>query len=254
MLPRELTIKRRGWNGREYAEYTAPASIPRNGRLFTHRTRAYLRRRAWRYFRKLGYQHPERYVPAIARALMQYQDEDLARGENILDTWGLVHACFHGHAALEFTSSQIRLKDGRSIGDLTPAPRFLTLWQSPEAAKTLFTLIRQARSRLVRLWAMELLRQEHAARLAEVPVEDLFALLEHADDEVQQFAAGLLEASPATSRLPIATWFKLLATQNLLALEAICRAMQAHVAADRFSLGDCLRLACSAPCRWPAWA
>ena len=247
VLPRELTVKRHGWNGREYAEYTAPASIPRNGRLFSHRTRAYLRRRAWRYFRRLGYQHPERYVPAVARALTQYQDDDLARGENILDSWGLVHACFRGHAALEFTSSQIRLKEGRSIGDLTPAPRFAALWQSPEAAKTLFSLIRQARSRLVRLWAMELLRQEHAVRLAEVPVEELFALLEHADEEVQQFAARLLEASPATSRLPIATWFKLLATQNTLALEAICRAMQRHVAGERLSLDDCLRLACSPP-------
>jgi hypothetical protein len=244
VLPRELTIRRTDYRGREH---TMPAYVPRNGRLFTHRTRAYLRRRAWRYFRRLGFQHPERYVPAIARALMQYQDDDLARGENILDTWGLVHACFHGHAALEFTSSQIRLKEGRSIGDLTPAPRFVALWRSPEAAATLFSLVRRAGSRLVRLWAMELLRQEHAARLAEVPIDDLFALLEHDDEEVQQFAARLLEASPATSRLPIATWFRLLATQNALALEAICRAMQQHVAAERLSLDDCLRLACSAP-------
>ncbi len=247
VLPRELTVKRRGWNGREYAEYTQQARVPRNGRLFTHRTRAYLRRRAWRYFRRLGYQCPDRYVPAIARALMQYRDVDLARGENILDTWGLVHACFQGHGALEFTSSRIRLKEGRSIGDLTPAPRFVVLWRSAEAAKTLFALIRRAHSRLARLWAMELLRQEHAARLAEIPVEELFSLLEHDDEEVQQFAARLLEAAPATSRLAIATWFKLLATQNSLALEAICRAMQQHVAGERFSLDDCLRLACSAP-------
>ena len=247
VLPRELTVKRKGWNGREYAEYTMRANIPRNGRLFSHRTRGYLRRRAWRYFRRLGYQHPEHYVPAIARALVQYNDDDLTRGGNILDTWGLVQACFRGHAALEFTSSQIRLKTGRSIGDLTPAPRFRALWQSPAAAATLLSLIREARSRLVRLWAMELLRQEHAARLAEVPVEELFALLEHADEEVQQFAARLLEAAPAMSRLPVATWFRLLTTQNALALEALCRAMQQHVAGERLSLDDCIRLACSVP-------
>jgi hypothetical protein len=244
VLPLGITIKRTDWRGREH---TMPARIPRNGRLFSHRTRAYLRRRAWRYFRKLGYQHPERYVPAITRALMQYQDADLALGENILDTWGLMQGCFRQHAALEFTSSQIRLKEGRSIGELTPAPRFVELWRSPEAAKMLFSLIRQARSRLMRVWAMELLRQEHAARLAEVPVDELFALLEHADEEVQQFAARLLEASPAVSRLPVVTWFKLLGTQNALALEAICRAMQEHVSGNRLSLDDCVRLACLAP-------
>ena len=244
VLPRELKVKRTDWRGREH---TMQANIPRNGRLFSHRTRGYLRRRAWRYFRRLGYQHPERYVPAIVRALVQYKDDDLARGENILDTWGLVQACFRGHAALEFTSSQIRLKTSRSIGDLTPAPRFLALWQSPAATTTLFSLIREARSRLVRLWAMELLRQEHAVRLAEVPVEELFALLEHADEEVQQFAARLLEAAPAMSRLPVATWFKLLTTPNALALEALCRAMQQHVAGERLALDDCIRLACSAP-------
>jgi hypothetical protein len=166
VLPRELTIKRTDWRGREH---TMPADIPRNGRLFTHRTRAYLRRRAWRYFRKLGYQHPERYVPVIARALREYKDDNLAQGENILDSWGLVHACFHAHSALDFTASQIRLKQGRSIGDLTPAPQFVALWRSPQGGTggtTFFALIGQARSRLVRLWAMELLRQEHASRLA----------------------------------------------------------------------------------------
>ncbi len=115
VLPREMVV--RGRNPRTGGPISFPVRLPRNGRLFTHRTRAYLRRRAWRYFRRLGYQHPDRYVPAIVRALLQYQDADLAQGENILDTWGLVHACFHGHAALEFTSSQIRLKEGRSIGE-----------------------------------------------------------------------------------------------------------------------------------------
>ncbi len=244
VLPRKFRHAR---NPRTGETISVPIYLPHNGRLFSHRTRAYLRRRAWRFFRRLGYQHPDRYVPAIARALLQYQDGDLAKGENILDSWGLVHACFRGHPALEFTASQIRLKAGRSIGDLSPAPRFVALWQSPEAAQTLFLLIRQARSRLVRLWAMELLRQEHVSRLADVPVEELFALLEHADEEVQQFAARLLEASPAMARLSLATWFKLLATQNTLALEAICRAMQTHVAGGRLSLDDCIRLACAAP-------
>jgi hypothetical protein len=245
VLPREMVHHAR--NPRTGQPVSIPVRLPRNGRLFTHRTRNYLRRRAWRYFRKLGYQHAERYAPAITRALAQYTDDDFARGENILDNWGLMHACYRGHPALEFTTHQVRLKEGRTIGDLTPAPRFPALWQDPSASGTLFSLILRAQSRLVRLWAMELLQREHAARLSEFSVAIIFDLLDHADEEVQQFAARLLEASPGMSTLPLAAWFKLLETKNTLALEAICRAMQQHVAGERLTLDDCLRLACAAP-------
>lgn len=245
VLPREATVK--GRNPRTGGEIWTPAGVPKNGRLFSHRTRHYLRRRAWRYFRRLGHQHPDRYVPAVARALTAYKDEDLAKGEHILDSWALAHACFRGHGALEFGAARIRLKEGRSIGELTPAPQHAALWRKPEAAKPALALVTAARSRLVRLWAMELLKREHEGRLAGLPTEDLFRLLEHADEEVQQFGAQLLEASGEVAKLPVATWFKLLSTQNTLALEAVCRAFARHVAGDRLTLADCVRLACAAP-------
>src|SRR5439155_17609695 len=53
--------------------------------LFKYRTRYYLRRRAWRYFRRIGFQKPAQYVPAITNTLVKYRDEDLAKGENLLD-------------------------------------------------------------------------------------------------------------------------------------------------------------------------
>ncbi len=178
---------------------------------------------------------------------MQYQDADLAKGENILDNWGLMQIYFHHQAALEFTTHQIRLKQGRTIGDLMPAPCFPALWRSSEAAGTLFSLIATARSRLVRLWAMEMLQQEHATQLAEIPLEKLFALLEHADEEVQQFAARLAGSHrPAMSSLPLATWFKLLETRNMLALEAMCRTCSVTSPVSGSALDDCIRLACCA--------
>ena len=45
-------------------------------RLFTGHTRGHLRRRAWRYFRKLGTQDSDRYVAAMAAALRLYRDAD----------------------------------------------------------------------------------------------------------------------------------------------------------------------------------
>src|SRR5581483_3443076 len=56
-------------------------------RLFSVPTRHYLRRRGWRYFRKLGRQHPERYVPAVSQALLRYTDDDVADGLALLDNW-----------------------------------------------------------------------------------------------------------------------------------------------------------------------
>src|SRR5262249_33886256 len=64
-------------------------------RLFSVRTRQYLRRRAWRYFRLLGKTRPDRYIAAICEALALYEDADVNSGLALLDNWGLVHALFH---------------------------------------------------------------------------------------------------------------------------------------------------------------
>ena len=224
---------------------TLPVRTPRNGKLFTYRTRYYLRRRAWRYFRRLGHRQTEAYVPAIARALVAYADTDLQRGENMLDSWGLMHACFGEHDALEFGATHIKLKDGRGLGELSPAPCFLETWKKPETAPLLFALVWQGRSRLVRVWAMQLFQREHAGY--PVSVDDLLRLLDHDDDEVQQFGAKLLESSAGLGALPVAAWLRLLRAQNEEALQRICDAFGKHVVADRLSFAECLELACAQP-------
>ncbi len=243
-LPRERTREVDPLMGRERE---VPSVIPPSGRLFSYRTRYYLRRRAWRYFRRMGYQRPQDYVEATARALAVYRDEDLAQGENILDSWGLMQACFRGHDALEFGATSIRLREGRSLSELSPAPRFAHLWQQPDAAVVLLSLLSGAESRLVRVWAMQLLKREHAGRLAEMTAEEILCLLAHDDEEVQQFGAELLLDCPELGKMPAATWLKLLQTKSTLALEAICQAMQKHVTAERLELADCIQLARAEP-------
>ena len=224
---------------------TVPVRTPRNGKLFKYRTRYYLRRRAWRYFRRLGHRRPEAYVPAIARALVAYADADLQRGENMLDSWGLMHACFGEHDAVEFGATHIKLKDGRGLGELSAAPRFLEAWKKPETAPILFSLVWQGRSRLVRTWAMQLFQREHAGY--PVSVDDLLRLLDHDDAEVQQFGAKLLESSAGLGALPVAAWLRLLMAHNEEALQRICDAFGKNVAADRLSFAECLELACAQP-------
>jgi hypothetical protein len=214
---------------------------PRSAKLFKYRTRYYLRRRAWRYFRWLGHRDPAAYIGAIAQALAAYEDTDLQRGENILDSWGLMHTCFGEHDALEFGATHIQLKEGRALGELTPAPMFPDAWKQPEAAPVVLSLVVRARARLVRVWATQLFQNEHAAYA--VGLDTILALLEHEEAEVQQFGAKLLESSSSLATLPVASWLKLLQTKNEEALQRICDAFAKHVSSDRLDLTQCVALA-----------
>jgi hypothetical protein len=222
-----------------------PARMPRNGRLFKYRTRYYLRRRAWRFFRWLGYARPAEFPAAIAPALRRYSDEDLAKGENILDSWALLNICFRGSDALSFGPAHVGIVEGHSLSELKAAPRFARAWESPEAARVLHGLIVGARAQPVRMWAMEMFRRVGTS--LELTPEELLALLDHPDEQVQQFGAELFETQRGLEKLPVATWLELLRTKNLTALATLCVAFEKHVTGDRLTLADCLNLSCAQP-------
>jgi hypothetical protein len=220
---------------------------PSRGRLFSYHTRYYLRRRAWRYFRWLGYQRPSDYPLAIARALILYRDKDLEQGENLLDSWTLMQACFGEHSALEFGTSLIKILPGRALGELSPAPRFLELWQKADSCEVLLLMVLEARSRPMRVWAIEMLKAHHAPHVKTIPSGDLLELLTNPHEEVNQFAAELLEQAEGLETWPLSTWLTLLRTQNLTALETICRVMAQKVSGERLTLAECLQLTIAEP-------
>ena len=217
------------------------------GHLFSYRTRYYLRRRVWRYFRRMGFQRPDDHVPAVAEGLRRYRDEDLAAGENILDCWSLLQACFRYHPALEFDTSIVKLREGHTLGELAPAPKFPKLWKDAKASVTLIDLVAKAQSRLVRVWAIQLLKAEHEAALRAIDPHQLIKLLDHDGEEVQQFAAEVFGTFADLSKLDLDTWLTLLETKNPQALAIICDAMARHVAPERLDLARCVDLACAAP-------
>jgi hypothetical protein len=184
---------------------------------------------------------------AIARSLILYRDEDLEQGEYLLDSWTLMQACFGKHSAVEFGTSLIKLRPERTLGELSPAPRFLELWQKPESCDVLLLLVLEARSRPMRVWAIEMLKAHHAQHLKKLPAEELLELLTSPCEEVQQFAAELLEHAEGLETWPLSVWLPLLETDNLTALETICRVMAAKVTGARLSLADCLRLSTAEP-------
>jgi hypothetical protein len=215
------------------------------GILFSYTTRGYLRRRAWRYFRRMGFQRSADYPARVAAALASYVDDDVAKGENILDNWSLVHIAFRRSNVLVFGRRKVELAEGQSLGGLIAAPQFEEIWAKPESAVVLLDLMRQASSRLVRVWAMQLLKRHHTASLQALSAEQLLELLDHDDADVQQFAAGLLDALDTVDSWPIATWLRLLETRNMAALGIICQAMERRVRPERLDLAQCVALACA---------
>lgn len=217
---------------------------PRDRRtMFSTPTKHYLRRRAWRYFRRLGFQAPAEYAPAVAIALVQYTDDDVRLGENLLDNWGLMHACFGKSPVLTFNARYTNLKTDQSLADLQAAPMFERLWSAPESAAILLTILLDASCRPVRVWAIQLLNRHHASSLASIDASLLLRLIDHPDGDVAAFAAELLNNATTVRSFTIAVWLRLLATRNPTVVAAVVEAFRKHVSLDRVTLAQAVEIA-----------
>jgi len=229
-------------------EISIPIPAIRNrpeNRLFSHRTRNYLRRRVWRYFRQLSYRKPMAYVAFVTEALRRYKDDDFAVGENILDNWSLMHACYFHHDAIVFTPNHANLVEGRSLAELTPMPYQLSAWRTQKGSLALIELISEAKSTLVRLWAMELLQRDHEDTISTIDIPILIKLLSHVDSRVQEWAVELFQKHEGLSSLPIETWLELLDQTNLAVLTLVCDAMRKQVTPERLNDAQMIELACA---------
>jgi len=236
------------WGINPFTKQRTLFSAPPSGeRLFSYHTRYYLRRRAWRYFRYMGYGRPDDYVAAAAAMITRYTNADLASGDNLMDCWSLLHACFAESEALNFTTHRARLKGGASVANLAAAPAFPDLWQKPSAAESLLSLVASARSTFARIWAIDLLRRWHAGRLTGQPVDRVIPLLSHPDDRVQAFALELFESAAGLDRLPFDRWLQLLQIRSLTVLTAVTEAMRRHVDPSAVTLFDAVTLAKAEP-------
>ncbi len=241
-------IRRLKLDPHRYAEATEPPESIRKQlerfRLFTPRTRRYLRRRAWRYFRRLGRTHPERYVAAISEAMVLYEDADVATGLALLDNWGLVHALFHESPVLVSRPKGWDVAEDGSLSDLEPSPIFEDLWRS--APRAILDLIVRARCRPVRQWAVRMLKRDPAARSA-VTIDDLLNLLGHADEEVVAFASDWLGAVEDLSTVAPERWLAVAESASPGALETLTAIMRRQISPDRISIEAAARLASARP-------
>jgi hypothetical protein len=241
----EHTTRRYDWRTREFSteEYLRARTVDC---AFTAHTVYYLQRRAWRYFRRMGFQNPPAYPAAVAKGLARYRDADFPDGLAVMDSWGLIHACFGESDAVRFNTAHALLTRPANLEEML-APYFPELWKKPESAGVLLDLLWSGRSRVVRMWAARVLRRDHRSSLTNLPVEKLFSLLEHDDAEMQQLGAELLENAAGLANLDIATWLRLLQTPNVTALATIAQIMRKHVRPERVTLAQAVELAIAAP-------
>jgi cell division septum initiation protein DivIVA len=138
---------------------------------FSWRTRRYLQRRAFRYFRGIGRADKLRYGRGVARALLLYRDEHLATPEALLDAWGFVNALYWGSPVLDRGPHGAEVARGRSLSKMTPAPLYPEIWRG--RLDDILTILERARSRAVRAFALALLRREYAAALKALPLSGI---------------------------------------------------------------------------------
>jgi hypothetical protein len=243
----DITVRLAQWFGK----YRAGAPIPAPARkrlerlrLFSVATRQYLRRRAWRYFRRLGKNHPERYIAAVSGGLIRYTDEDVSDGLELIDNWGLIHALFHRSRVVVARPAGWAPAEGHSLAELLAAPIYEPLWeQSPRAIVDLLTA---ARCRPVRQWAVQMVRRHDSAR-ATIGLEDLFKLVAHDDPDVLSLAVELFRDAKGLETLDVERWLELVDRARPAALEVIVELMRRHVNATRLTIAQVVRLTASRP-------
>ncbi|SIN69521.1 hypothetical protein SAMN05444166_0183 [Singulisphaera sp. GP187] len=214
-------------------------------RLFSVTTRHYLRRRAWRYFRRLGRNAPQRYLPAVTEALLQYRDADVDNGLALIDNWGLIHILFRFSPVLVPNERGWRVAPGRSLAELEPAPRYKALWGANP--RVFVDLLIEGRCRPVRGWAIRTIRRNPTAILAVFPLEERLALLEDDDPEVVGLAADLIRDDPGLAAVPVSRWLALVETASPAALDILCGLIERLVTPDRVTLAEAVRLAVARP-------
>jgi hypothetical protein len=230
---RRVESKRYFWVGRSLQNTPCLRIVfppPGDGEAFSARTRHYLRRRAWRYFRRLGHRDPKRYHPAVMEALLLYRDADIDSGVHLLDNWGLTHILFHNSPILEAKRTGWVLKGGAAFRDLKPAPAYATTWE----ADSIFALLLKAQARPLRRTARAML-QARPALLEKVPFERVFEMLEHSDEELQALGLELLPSAAGLESAPLEAWNRLLESRNLDVLDAVCAMMAKIVSPRAFS-------------------
>ena len=176
---------------------------------------------------------------------MRYTNDDVRAGENLLDNWGLMHACFGKSPVITFNKRHTNLRTSQRLGELEAAPMFERLWAEPPCVDVLLSVLLDAQCRAVRVWAIQLLKRHHLESLASIDAAMLLRLLDHADEDVAVFAAELLSDATMVALAADDDVAQLLATRNPNVVAMIAEAFKRNVSPDRVTLAQAVEIASS---------
>ena len=111
----------------------------------------------------------------------------------------------------------------------------------------MFDLLREARCRPVRQWAIQWLRRDPGKLGHVASLEEWLGLLFHDDSEVAALAAELLRDYAGFGSVERRTLAEFAGNAECFAREVLCELIVAHVRPERVSLEEGVRLACSRP-------
>lgn len=210
--------------------------------LFSLPTRKYLRRRVWRYFRKVAKVDPDRYARSMRIALSLYTDQDCVDGLAMLDNWSMTHAMFGRSDVITSKSRSWKLVEGHGLSELKCAPVGLEAWKKNSEA--LLELLDDAKTRPVRQWSITLLREYHSGSLNNIPVDRLLQWIRSEDSELARFAAERLENSPQRGTLRVGTWMDMIREANADVMDVVCNLMRATLSHDAVNIKEAVEMAC----------
>jgi hypothetical protein len=215
-------------------------------RLFAVATRLLLRKRAWRYFHRLGRERPQRYVAALAPVLQRCTDGDFKDEPAFLGRWCLLQVLFHHSDSIRPArrGSIWRKVSGsqRQWHEIPPAPAYEPLWtQQPEV---LLELATEAPCRMVSLWAGRLLRRQGAEVLGRLSSAELFDRLSGPCAETVHAVAEVLLSRGVPDDVPVETWLTLLAARGEWALLPVLDLCERFLPPQRLALEQAVSLAC----------
>lgn len=249
MRRRLKEVTRYDWSTREIITFKAlraDPSLPRDRYAaeyqsrFSRVTRMYLARRAWRYFRYLGYREPQRYARAMRATLPLYADANLQTAAQLLDAWGLMHALYWASPVIQRKPRGIFVAPGRTLAELQPAPFNAEVWKDFDG---LLEMLEASRSRTVRTWALQWTREHFAEELRRLPLERMLRFVRSPHDELQLLGVEMLRSAEGLQTMPLDQWLELLRIDNLEVVALIAELMTKHVAPDRLTREQLVALA-----------
>jgi hypothetical protein len=213
-------------------------------KAFTGRTRAYLRRRALRPLRRLGYGDPAELLARTLEVLALYEERHLDTPEKLIASYSLLRLLHAGSDVIDASDGRsVRVRAGKQLAQLTPAPMHPDAWAAGFDA--IFDALPRMRALFVRRQLAAYLRRQHSDALVALDLQRLRPLLRSQYADLAALGAELLARSKGGESLPVKEWLALAEIDDPTALAAVAERMAQVVAPARVTIPEAVRLACS---------